>query len=275
MEDVKILEPDKDTFAIKNRISQGLWAADDLKIFNIFLRYEDVSIRQKIESNSVDLEKIALVKFGIKLYETGKGTPSQKPTDAKNHVFESKTKLTVDYRRYLEGKDVDRFGINWQKRWLKYGENLAAPRDPALFLGSRLLFRRIVGERLIGAFTKDDFVTSQLLQIVKPFDGNLSKTLLALLNSALIAYYFKKKYNRQDKTFPEIRIYELAALPMPKLIVPKVAKLLTDLVDEIMRAKASANEEQETLLEHEIDQQVYALYGLTAEEITIVEEATK
>ncbi len=30
-----------------------------------------------------------------------------------------------------------------------------------------------------------------------------------------------------------------------------------------------------TLLEREIDQQVYALYGLTPEEIKIVEEASK
>ncbi|MBL0258526.1 MAG: hypothetical protein IPQ03_13815 [Bacteroidetes bacterium] len=37
------------------------------------------------------------------------------------------------------------------------------------------------------------------------------------MNSKLLAYYFRKKYNRQDKTFPEIRIYEWASLPIKKV----------------------------------------------------------
>src|SRR5690606_10945325 len=51
-------------------------------------------------------------------------------------------------------------------------------------------------------------------QIVKPTDNKKTKFILALLNSSLIAFYFRKKYNRIDKTFPEIRIYELRSLPI-------------------------------------------------------------
>jgi len=157
---------------------------------------------------------------------------------------------------------------------LKYGDNLAAPRDPSLFVGERLLFRRIVGDRLIGTFTDRDFVTSQLLQIVKPHNGSQAKALLAILNSALIAYYFKKKYNRQDKTFPEIRIYELSSLPVPKIVASNVARDITRLVDETLNAKQRGAETDTSALEREIDQLVYALYGLTPEEIQIVEEST-
>lgn len=97
---------------------------------------------------------------------------------------------------------------------MKYGDNLAAPRSSKLFEGSRLLMRRIVGKRLITAFTDEDFVTSQLLQIIKPKKNIEIKELLAILNSKLMAYYFRLKYNRQEKTFPEIRIYELRSLPI-------------------------------------------------------------
>ena len=66
----------------------------------------------------------------------------------------------------------------------------------------------------------EDYVTSQLLQIVKLYNVALTNTITAILNSSLMIYFFKKKYNRQEKTFPEIRIYELGSLPIPKNIVP-------------------------------------------------------
>ena len=42
-------------------------------------------------------------------------------------------------------------------------------------------------------------------------------------------------------------------------------------VDQILDAKASDSRSDTSFLEHEIDVLVYALYGLTAEEIAVVE----
>jgi adenine-specific DNA-methyltransferase len=273
--EVKIFEPTDGNFELVNQVDQSVWAEDELKIFNISLKAVDVALRAKIEARSGKLEEEATVKFGIKLYETGKGNPPQKASDAKNHIFESDKKCGADYRPYLEGKDVDRYCTKYASRWLKYGPNLAAPRDPALFSGDRLLFRRIVGERLIGTYVDENYVTSQLLQIVKPNNKARAKPLLAILNSTLIAYYFKKKYNRQDKTFPEIRIYELSSLPIPKLIAERDATGLAKKVDQILIAKQTNPAADTSALEREIDQQVYALYGLTPEEIAIVEGAAQ
>jgi adenine-specific DNA-methyltransferase len=71
---------------------------------------------------------------------------------------------------------------------LKYGKNLAAPREARLFEGQRLLVRRIVGKRLIATWIEGDYVTSQLLQIVKPIDEKNAKYLLGILNSLMIAF---------------------------------------------------------------------------------------
>lgn len=237
-----ILKPSDVGFAYSHSIPQQIWLEDDNRIFNIDLSSKDILLRSRIEGASQPLESLALVKFGIKLYETGKGIPPQKASDAKAHTFEASHKVASDYRRHLEGKDIERYSIRWKNKWLKYGKNLAAPREPSLFQGSRLLFRRIVGEKLIGTFTEEDYVTNQLLQIVKPHDSQNSKWLLAILNSALIAYYFKKKYNRQDKTFPEIRIYELAAMPI-KPITDKVWRAqIAALVDYILFLKADGSD---------------------------------
>lgn len=198
----------------KASIKQSVWLSQPLKIINFNLNKGDIAIIEKLEKVGEKLENYALVKFGIKIYETGKGTPPQNKSDAKNKIFESDNKVDESYRPYLRGKDIDTYQTNYAGIWLKYGQNLAAPRDPDLFEGERLLIRRIVGKRLIATFTEEDFVTSQLLQIVKPNTNISSKCLLTIINSKLLAYYFRKKYNRLDKVFPEIRVYELSSLPI-------------------------------------------------------------
>lgn len=286
-EAVNIIKLVNDERVLSHRVPQTLWDDGDLLIFNIDLKPGEPELRKKISIKSVTLESMAEVKFGIKLYETGKGSPPQKPSDATEHIFEAKTKVGPAYRPYLEGKDVDPYQTKWASRWLKYGPNLAAPRSSHLFEGRRLVFRRIVGKKLIGTLLEGDFVTSQLLQIVKPNEKVDACYLLGVLNSTMMAFYFKKTYNRQDKTFPEIRIYELASLPIrtidPKNKADQAAHdRIVALVEKMLslhpqRAAAKTPHEQTALdrqisaTDKQIDQEVYALYGLTAEEIALVE----
>lgn len=284
----EIFEPDGDHLKLKNCVDQKIWEDGNLNIFNIDLNESDINLRDKIETNCIELGKIALVKFGIKIYETGKGTPVQTSDFAKKKVFESDSKKDETYRQYLEGKDIKPFQIKYKGRWLKYGKNLAAPRNIDLFEGERILVRRIVGQTLICTYTNFNFVTSQLLHIVKPFEPTISKYLLGILNSKLTAYYFRKKYNRQDKTFPEIRIYELSSLPIKQIDKkdPVHKKLIDDLIwcveitlkvnAELLIARLPDKIDQLNtrieFTEKKINQIVYELYGLTEEEIKIVEE---
>ncbi len=280
----EIFEPSGNEFKKINTTNQSIWLDNDLNIININLSGEDLQLRTKIESDTVTLESLANIKFGIKLYETGKGKPPQKAHFAEEKVYEADKQIDKTYRRYLEGKDINPYIIEYKDRWLKYGENLAAPRDPILFEGERILVRRIVGKTLISAYTDSDFVTSQLLQIVKPFKPEDTKYLLGILNSKLLAYYFRKKYNRQDKTFPEIRIYELCSLPIKRLekasasIRQKMAKYADDIInlkEENSKTKLQSKKEQLDskidFCEDQINNLVYEIYGLTKEEIKLIE----
>lgn len=283
----EIFEPCGNEIVLKNIVNQAIWKDGTLNVINIGLNETDLILRDKIERGGVELEKLALVKFGIKIYETGKGSPPQKPEFAKEKVFEANVKIDETYRPYLEGKDIHPYAIEYKERWLKYGENLAAPRDATLFFGERILVRRIIGQTLICTYTNEEYVTSQLLQIVKPVNPANSKFLLGILNSKLMAYYFRKKYNRQDKTFPEIRIYELASLPVKQVYegVPSEMKIkddLTNAVDLMLKLKGELlfsklpdkTERIKSRIEHlenRINQLVYQLYQLTEEEIKTVE----
>ena len=319
-----------------NRMNQAIWFNNEYHIMNINLSFKDNKLLKKIEAISQPLEKISKIKFGVKLYEKGKGIPKQESYFSKDKIYESKMKIDKTYRKYLTGKDIERYRYYWDNTWVKYGENLAAPRDADLFIDSRIVVRRIVGERLIATVIKEDYVTSQLLQIVKLADEKLTNTIMAILTSSMMIYFFKKKYNRQEKTFPEIRIYELGSLPIPNNIKPienidknvevmlslnktlqtkkqKFLKRVTDNLEidklskkleafytydfktflvELKKKKvtlslveqdeweeyfeAYKNEliELQTQIDNtdkEIDEMVYALYGLTEEEIAVVE----
>ena len=282
----EIFEPAESGFRQTQCVNQEIWNDGDLSIININLSQRDLLLRDKIEGNSLPLEKLALIKFGIKVYQTGKGRPKQSPDAAINKIFESKTKETKEFLQYLKGKDINKYSYHWNGDWLHYGKHLAEPRIIDLFQGERLLVRRIVGETLIATYLNNDMVTGQLLQIVKPYNPTTSKFLLGIINSKLMAYYFRKKYNRQDKTFPEIRIYELASLPIKQpdetngtlksdieKYVDQLIKLNSELSETKLHSQVTHIKGKIDYCEDEVNRLVYQLYGIIdKDEMNIIEE---
>ncbi len=73
-----------------------------------------------------------------------------------------------------------------------------------------------------------------------------------------------------DRTaFPKINTETLSTFPVPEY-KPEYINI-TAIVDKILNAKKSDPKADTTALETEIDQLVYQLYELTAEEIKIIE----
>jgi type I restriction-modification system DNA methylase subunit len=109
----EIFEPSEDGLIKTQSVNQKIWNDGDLSIININLSQSDLLLRDKIEENTQTLEKLALIKFGIKVYQTGKGKPKQTPEAAENKIFESKTKLTNEHLPYLKGKDINKYSYHW------------------------------------------------------------------------------------------------------------------------------------------------------------------
>ena len=74
-----------------------------------------------------------------------------------------------------------------------------------------------------------------------------------------------------NSTNSNVNGYEVDNLPIE---MAKNQNLIGKLVDQILTAKKANPQIDTTALEAEIDQMVYELYGLTDEEIAIVEEST-
>jgi type I restriction-modification system DNA methylase subunit len=97
------------------------------------------------------------------------------------------------------------------------------------------------------------------------------KFLLAIVNSTLAFFYLKEKYiassYNQGTTFTKEMINNL---PIPTVRPDDRAKLVS-IVDRIVTAKWANLEADTTHWEQEIDRLVYDLYGMTSDEISIIE----
>ncbi|MBI1747750.1 MAG: N-6 DNA methylase [Acidobacteria bacterium] len=231
---------------------------------------------QKIEANSRPLSQAADVKAGLKAYEVGKGSPPQTQAMKENRVYHSTKKVDASYIKYLDGQDVCRYVITWGGQYLKYGDNLAAPRkDFRLYSTKRILVRQIPAKPpycihacLVGETILNDLNSMNVINIrEKP------EYVLGVLNSRLVSWWFLHKFGKMQRaTFPQFKVNELADFPLPKNGA-KYRDEIAKLAGQILAAKKHDPKADTTALEREIDQLVYELYGLTENEIKLVEES--
>ena len=231
----------------------------------------------KIEANSRPLDSISNVKSGLVAYEVGKGTPPQTKEMKDARIYHT-TAPKTGFSKYLDGRDVCRYSIGWSGEYIKYGRNLAAPRDNFdLYSTPRILVRQIPNKPpycihacLISETVFNDRNSMNVISIaIKP------QLVLAVLNSRLVSYWFIHKLGKMQRgIFPQFKVNELAIFPVPRSFAPHEESLIAS-VKRILAAKEANPAADTTALEREIDQQVYALYGLTPEEIAIVEGTAK
>ena len=254
-----------------NTVSQSDFLMNENYYFDFLTSFENREILGKIEIDTIQLDTISDSSSGIKEYETGKGRPPQSENDRIEKVFNSKTKIDETYRRHVQGNDVSNYSVNWQGGYLKYGLWLAAPRESKYFEGERIIIREIPGKRrLIASYTNEDYTVKNTAHIFKIDQAYETKYIVALLNSLVFGYYFVNKFSERDNVFPKAKIGQCRLLPI-KICDTKRQRMFVELVDNILLKKKDGIDT--TLEENNIDQLVYQLYGLTDDEIKIVESA--
>ena len=242
---------------------------------DLFKGDDDFNIIMKMEEHSKPLSSYAQVKCGIKAYQVGKGHPAQSKEEKINRVFHSKTKEGDDYFKYLEGSDVKRYNLTWDnKEYIWYGDHLAEPRrNWNLFSSVRILVRQIpskppycINAVLTHLVYINDLNSMNIIDIqCNPY------YILSILNSRPISFWFAQKFGKlQRGLFPQFKINELASFPIPSC-GKEQEKQLAELANKIMFAKEADSNTDTIALETEIDRLVYQLYGLTEDEIRIVE----
>lgn len=103
--------------------------------------------------------------------------------------------------------------------------------------------------------------------------GYSIKFILALLNSKVLDFYYKKKFStKKEDVFPEIQTYLYEQLPIPSATELQQNEIIS-IVDTILLSKQENQQSDTTSLEKQIDVLVYHLYHLTEDEIRLIEQA--
>lgn len=240
---------------------------------NIFIDRETDGILKKIESDSFFLERCSSIARGVGVYHKRVGHTKEL---IQNDPYQSFFKKDDTFVPYIKGKNVKSFLIDWRDNsYISYGKWLAEPREPKYFEGSRILMRQIPGKRLIATYIEEQFITDQSVFIAKFKDAKIQpKAVLGILSSSLMSFYFRTKHSEFDILFPKVKLQHFKNFPIHNRI-SEFQNELVEKVDYILSIKKTDPSTDTSALEAEIDCLVYELYGLTEEEIRIVEGEKK
>ena len=273
---VRLLEY-TDTFHELKSAPASFFASQRESLINIemFKGDEDhYSMLSKIEAHSGLLSSIADVKVGLKAYQIGKGKPPQNEALKKERRFHSSRNMDESYFKYLDGKDVCRYSLQWSGEYLKYGDHLAEPRrNFALFSSKRILVRQIPNKPpycIHGCYAENTLLNDlNSLNVINIQADPLA--ILAVLNSRLISFWFVLKFGKlQRGLFPQFKANELADFPIPKKL-SLYEKRLADLAGQATKIRCENSTADIKQIDSEIDRLVYKAFELSADDIALIE----
>ncbi len=192
-------------------------------------------------------------------------------TDNRNTLWliytDSKFKNPGSMQPYPKLKEhLDRFESVITSDNRPYGLHRA--RDERFFKGEKIIVQRKCVGRPSFSYTDFDCYVSATFYVIKTNRLN-QKYLLGLLNSKLIEFWLKNKGKMQGNNF-QLDKEPLLDIPILTTSNENQQPFIT-LVDRILSAKQANPKADTSTMEKEIDRLVYELYGLTEEEIAIVE----
>ncbi len=135
---------------------------------------------------------------------------------------------------------------------------------------SRIVTQRITGVdsriRIISTIAPANIYCANSTNYISPTKNNINLMyLLGILNSKCINFYFK-----QTSTNTNVTGKEIAKLPIPMASLD-IQEAIIDKVEHVLSINKNAIPGETSVIETGIDNIVYQLYGLTEEEIKIVE----
>ncbi|WP_040281500.1 Eco57I restriction-modification methylase domain-containing protein [Psychroserpens damuponensis] len=210
------------------------WLQEDNFIINLSVNKSILNCLRKIEKNTLKLSEISRIGRGVGLYHKRVGHTkefiSQDP-------FQSNIQKDSTFKPYIKGKNINRWTINWQNDgYVSYGKWLAEPREIDFFEGNRILLRQIPSKLLYATEIEELFFTDQSVFIAK-FNENSefnSKSVLGIINSKLMSFYFRFKHSEFDDLFPKVKLQHFKDFP--------IAKSNTVLLENVLKIQTFANQ---------------------------------
>jgi hypothetical protein len=236
--------------------------------FNIYLNRSRIQVLDKMNKHH-SLKEFADVKQGIIVGNEKKYIKA----------YQQSSK----YKPILRGKNISRYKVNFHGEYLYYVPGtrvLTRGKTKDLFEVPEKILTQHVSSKIVAALDTDNYYYLQTINgITSKRETIANKYLLALLNSALMNFFYEYTFNIGAEFTTAVAIENLNKLPI-KEMPPSEQQSFIDIVDQILAITKDedylsnpSKQAKVKELERHIDQMVYELYGLTPEEIAMVEES--
>jgi hypothetical protein len=244
---------------------------------------------EKLRAKSWRLDNLCYVTFGLRSCAKGKGQ------GGKDRL------VTTDpgarnAKPYLEGREIRRYAMAPSGRFIRYiPKEMYSPRQPELFEAKKIVSQSMLSKmQLVATLDSSAYYVEQSLVCMIPH-GILTEAkqgaalslefILGVINSRVESFYFATQII--DFSLGGGLVHATPGA-QSQLIIPKVeiaetekmARSVEKMLELHRQLAACTGESEKPAIERliastdaEIDRLVYDLYGLTVEEITIVERA--
>ena len=172
----------------------------------------------------------------------------------------------------VSGAEIGRYTVSPEGYYLLYDRSEIKSGYDCVDYFAPKIFMRQTGDSLVCAY--DD---KGLLCLNNVHVGNLSNSqapaqfLVGLLNSRLLNWFYQTIALEVGRVMPQTDIETLDDLPVR---LGTLVDEISQKAGEILTAKAHGETADTSALEAEVDRLVYGLYGLTKEDIALVETST-
>ena len=252
-----------------SKIKQARYYESIGKVWNLLIDESNIGIINKMNNSGQPLDKVSQLNRGL-------------ITGNRDKYF-SNEKVNDKYAPILSGSDVFRYFSNDISEYVLFKKPKTAGGcwDIEVHLAEhKVLIRQIGVQPTATLITSPLAVTGNIFTIITG-DLTSEKYILGLINSKAVYFYWKLMFTDFKNSFPQVTIFSLGQIPIPNWN-NNSDKKIDLLVDQILMSKRQLHEAKtesdKTYLERkcysidkQIDELVYQLYGLTEEEIKIVE----
>lgn len=267
--------------------NQEEWINAERASINIFLNEPERNLARKIRAAGPPVGMALKTTVGMKPYQVGKGVPKQTKEDVESRKFDADSNLGQDYRLYLRGSDIARFGVFPERqRFIKYGPWLAEPRLSAKFDQIPKIVMRQTGDSLIAAIDHGGYVCMNNMHILVPRDESIDLYYcVGLLNSKVLNWYFQSLNPEMGEALAEIKKTNVDLLPFPagsssqRDTIGRISRAIEGIVEKVRLATDPHTRtfERRHLVSafDQLNEAVYLLFDLTLDEQRIIEIAQK
>ena len=234
-------------------------------------------LEEKMRDRSIPLGQFATAYFGIQTFDRER--------------FVKRREVAKRFKPVIDGTHINRYALQASDEFVDFRRSaIKSGGNPNVYEQPRVGVRQI-GRTPIATFLPAGLYTLNTVYnifITKPTAYDL-KFILGIVCSKALCWYWLRSFFDQKKTFPKIKKDAILSIPVPRIDFSndterKKHDEIVAMVEQMLFAKKALNEARadadKTLyertceaLDSQIDRLVYDLYGLTDQEVAIIEQS--